>query len=78
VSAARFMPYADALRAAANLFLGAVQSFYRGELRSLLFADEQRAILRRMITSMLAGDVFHDAPTPTWVRFFQERFPSAI
>jgi hypothetical protein len=68
------MPYAKSLRTAADLFLGAVQSFYRGELRGLLFAEGQRPVLRRTITSMLAGDVFHDASAPTWVGFFRERF----
>ena len=74
VSAARFATYAAKLRAAGDLFLGAVQSFYRGELRGLLFAHEQRSTLRKMIISMLAGDVFHDPP-PRWHGYFTERFP---
>jgi hypothetical protein len=74
VSAARFAAYAAQLRAAGDLFLGAVQSFYRGELRGLLFAQEQRSTLRRMIISMLAGDVFHDPPA-RWHGYFAERFP---
>ena len=74
VSAARFATYAAQLRTAGNLFLGAVQSFYRGELRGLLFAQEQRSTLRRMIISMLAGDVFHDPPA-RWHGYFAERFP---
>jgi len=74
VSAARFASYAAGLRAAADLFLGAVQSFYRGELRDLLFAPDQRLTMRRMITSMLAGDVFHDPPA-RWHGYFAERFP---
>jgi flavin-dependent dehydrogenase len=74
VSAARFAPYAAQLRAAGDLFLGAVQSFYRGELRGLLFEREQRTTLRRMVTSMLAGDVFHDPPA-RWHGYFAERFP---
>lgn len=74
VSAARFAPYAAQLRAAGDLFLGAVQSFYRGELRGLLFARDQRITLRRMITSMLAGDVFHDPPA-RWHGYFADRFP---
>jgi flavin-dependent dehydrogenase len=73
----RFAPYVTAIRAATDLFLGAVQSFYRGELRALLFAKEQRSALRKTITSMLAGDVFHDGPTPAlWVSYFRERFPA--
>jgi flavin-dependent dehydrogenase len=74
VSAARFAPYAAALRTAGDLFLGGVQSFYRGELRELLFAPDQRVTMRRMITSMLAGDVFHDTPA-RWHGYFSERFP---
>ena len=75
----RFEPYATSLRAAADLFLGAVQSFYRGDLRALLFAKEQRTALRRTITSMLAGDVFHDGPAPAlWAGYFRERFPAAL
>ena len=74
VSAARFAPYAAQLRAAGDLFLGAVQSFYRGELRGLLFEQDQRSTLRRMIISMLAGDVFHDPPA-RWHAYFSERFP---
>jgi flavin-dependent dehydrogenase len=74
VSAARFASYAAQLRTAGDLFLGAVQSFYRGELRGLLFAQEQRTTLRKMIISMLAGDVFHDPPA-RWHAYFAERFP---
>ncbi|MFO0762712.1 MAG: NAD(P)/FAD-dependent oxidoreductase [Byssovorax sp.] len=75
VSAPRFASYARDLRRAQDLFLGAVQSFYRGELRALLFAQPQRPALRRTITSMLAGDVFHDEPTlPRWAAFVRERF----
>jgi flavin-dependent dehydrogenase len=79
VSASAFADYERAMRSAADLFLGAVQSFYRGELRELLFARDQRSILRRLITSMLAGDVFHDRPDPAlWIGYFRERFPASI
>ena len=75
----RFEPYATSIRAAADLFLGAVQSFYRGDLRGLLFAKDQRTALRRTITSMLAGDVFHDGPAPAlWAGYFRERFPISL
>ncbi len=77
VSAARFDGYVKAVRAATELFLGAVQSFYRGELRDLLFVKPQRTVLRRTITSMLAGDVFHDVP-PIWAAYFHEKFPAAM
>jgi flavin-dependent dehydrogenase len=78
VSAARFMAYAKMMRTAGDLFLGAVQSFYRGDLRGLLFAKGQRPVLRRSITSMLAGDVFHEGTAPAWVGFFREYFPVAL
>ena len=78
VSAARFEDYARSIRAAQDLFLGAVQSFYRGDLRGLLFAKDQRSTLRKTITSMLAGDVFHDPVKPAlWASYFRERFPVA-
>lgn len=77
VSESRFAPYVASIRAATDLFLGAVQSFYRGDLRALLFAKDQRSTLRKTITSMLAGDVFHDGPQPAlWVSYFREKFPA--
>ncbi len=79
VSAARFAEFATSLRKAGDLFLGAVQSFYRGELRNLLFHPEQRPALRKTITSMLAGDVFHDQDLPQlWVSYFREHFPPQL
>lgn len=78
-SAARFAEFAQSLRKAGDLFLGAVQSFYRGELRDLLFHPDQRPALRKTITSMLAGDVFHDQPEPPlWVGYFREHFPPRL
>ena len=78
VSKERFAEYAATLRSAGDLFLGAVQSFYRGDLRQLLFAKDHRPTMRKMITSMLAGDVFHDrAKPPLWVGYFRDRFPAA-
>ncbi|GAC1351416.1 MAG: NAD(P)/FAD-dependent oxidoreductase [Polyangiales bacterium] len=79
VSAARFAPYARSVRNAGELFLGAVQSFYRGELRSLLFSKDQRPALRRTITSMLAGDVFHPHEgAALWVGYFRQHFPPRL
>lgn len=78
VGARAFEGFERTMRTAADLFLGAVQSFYKGELRALLFAQDQRAILRKLITSMLAGDVFHEQDDPArWIGFFRERFPAA-
>ena len=78
VSAAQFAPYAKMMRTAGDLFLGAVQSFYRGDLRGLLFAKNQRPVIRRSITSMLAGDVFHEGTAPAWVGFFRDYFPVTL
>ena len=61
--------YHRTMTRAVGLFLGAVQSTYNGRLRELIFAPERRPLIRRMITSLLAGDVFHsDGDLPVWVR----------
>lgn len=64
-------PTADALaaeqarvRAGVDVFVDAVRAFYRGTLIDLLFAQNRRAVLRRALTSVLAGDVFD--PTARW------------
>lgn len=67
--------YERKVRLGAELFVGAVQHFYDGPLKELVFEEPQREILRRTITSMLAGDVFGDG---AWVRFLRERFPATL
>lgn len=62
------------IRRGADLFLGAVQAFYAGDLTSYLFADPQHPFLRRAITSLLAGDVF-DAEA-RWAGEVRSRFPA--
>ncbi|HVO29335.1 MAG TPA: NAD(P)/FAD-dependent oxidoreductase [bacterium] len=62
------------LRRGADLFLGAVQAFYGGDLTSYLFASPQHPFLRRAITSLLAGDVF-DAEA-RWAGEMRSRFPA--
>lgn len=62
------------LRRGADLFLGAVQAFYAGDLTSYLFADPQHPFLRRAITSLLAGDVFD--PESRWTGEMRSRFPA--
>jgi hypothetical protein len=42
-----------------------VKAFYAGPLVDTLFAPDKREALRRSVTSLLAGDVFHDA---VWIR----------
>jgi hypothetical protein len=48
----------------------AVQSFYAGPLHEHLFVENKHDVLRRSITSLLAGDVFHDA---VWLRDAKRR-----
>jgi hypothetical protein len=61
------------MRAGADLFVGAVQAFYGGELVGYLFAEPQHPFLRKAITSLLAGDVF-DAEA-RWAKEIRARFP---
>jgi flavin-dependent dehydrogenase len=65
------------IRDATSLFLGAVRAFYYGEFREMLFASNQRATLRQVITSILGGDVVHREP-PSWVRFVRGRFDADV
>jgi flavin-dependent dehydrogenase len=73
LSAARFEPWEAGMRAGADLFLGAVQAFYEGDLVSYLFAEPQHPFLRKAITSLLAGDVFEGEAR--WAREMRTRFP---
>lgn len=74
VSRARFESWEREQRSGAELFAGAVQAFYTGDLVTHLFAEPQHPFLRRAITSLLAGDVFdNDA---RWARDMRERFPA--
>ena len=61
------------MRAGADLFLGAVQAFYAGDLALYLFAEPQHPFLRHAITSLLAGDVFDESAR--WTRELRTRFP---
>jgi hypothetical protein len=73
-SGSRFAAWEHTQRAGAELFVGAVQSFYAGDLADYLFAQPQHPFLRRAITSLLSGDVFdQDA---RWAREMRERFPT--
>ncbi len=71
----RFASVERGLRSASAMFLGIVQGNYGGNLREYLFAKHQRTLLRRLITTILSGDVLHD-PVPTWARFMQSHFPA--
>jgi flavin-dependent dehydrogenase len=74
VSRGRFAAWEDYVKRGTDLFVGAVQAFYRGNLIPYLFADPQHPYMRRAITSMLAGDVF-DQDIP-WARDMRTRFPA--
>jgi flavin-dependent dehydrogenase len=75
VAPGRFDAWEREVRRGADLYLGAVQAFYAGDLTDYLFADPQHPFLRRAITTMLAGDVFDD--TAPWARALRSRFPVA-
>ena len=53
------------IRNGAETFILAVQAFYAGPLMEAIFAENKHNALRRSITSLLAGDVFHDS---VWLR----------
>jgi flavin-dependent dehydrogenase len=67
---APLVAWASAMRAASDVFLGAVEAFYAGPLLEYLFIEDKRVALRRSIASLLAGDVFHDA---VWLRETRKR-----
>ncbi len=77
VSRARFALYERSQRRAVEIFVGAVQAFYQKSLIPVLFAPEQRPLMRAMITSILAGDTYHD-DEPRWVREFARRYPASM
>jgi flavin-dependent dehydrogenase len=69
----RFESWEREQRSGADLFVGAVQAFYGGDLTSYLFAQPQHPFLRRAITSLLSGDVFDEGAR--WAREMRDRFP---
>jgi len=77
VSAARWEAHQRQTRQAYETYIGVVQAFYRGDLVDLLFETKKRDMLRKMITSILAGDVFHE-PSPRWLREIERRFPAEL
>jgi flavin-dependent dehydrogenase len=67
----RLAAHAAELRAGVETFVLAVQAFYAGPLVDYLFAEDKHTVLRRSITSLLAGDVWHDS---VWLRDARRRF----
>lgn len=70
---ALFEEWEREMRGGLDLFLGAVQAFYAGDLAEYIFADPQHPFLRRAITSLLAGDVFDRSPP--WRKELAARLP---
>jgi flavin-dependent dehydrogenase len=78
VSRSSFATYEASVRYAVDLFLGVVQGFYAGHFRETLFEANQRATMRKLITSILSGDVFHNERMPPWATFVRERYPAEV
>ncbi len=74
VSRGRFLAWERYIRQGADIFLALVESFYKGMLPPLLFADKPHPYLRRVITSMLSGNVFDEEAR--WLRDARTRFQS--
>ncbi|WP_437951669.1 NAD(P)/FAD-dependent oxidoreductase [Sorangium sp. So ce296] len=77
-SRAAFASYEAEVRYAVDLFLGVVQGFYKGHFRETLFEPNQRPTMRKLITSMLAGDVFHAEKRPQWASFLRQYYPAEV
>jgi flavin-dependent dehydrogenase len=77
VSSARWQAYERLVKRAGETYIGVVQAFYEGSLVELLFETKKRDVMRKMITSVLAGDVFHDEQ-PRWLREVERRFPPKL
>jgi flavin-dependent dehydrogenase len=77
VSPASWEAFERRVKTATETYIGVVQAFYEGPLIELLFDKNQRDMMRRMITSVLAGDVFHD-DKPRWLREVERRYPARL
>ena len=77
VSPASWEAFERRVKTATETYIGVVQAFYDGPLIELLFDENQRDVMRRMITSVLAGDVFHD-DKPRWLREVERRYPARL
>jgi flavin-dependent dehydrogenase len=75
LSRERFRDWEAEMRTGADLFLEMVESFYEGVLSRLFFVDAPHPYVRRVITSLLAGNVFdRDA---RWLRDARKRMARA-
>jgi 2-polyprenyl-6-methoxyphenol hydroxylase-like FAD-dependent oxidoreductase len=66
--------YERMVKKACDTYVGVVQAFYGGGLVELLFETKKRDMMKKLVTSVLAGDVFHEEE-PRWLRELQRRFP---
>jgi flavin-dependent dehydrogenase len=71
VSRARFTDWEARMRSGAGLYITMVSSFYEGLLSRLIFAERPHPYIRRVITSLLAGDVFD--PEARWLADARQR-----
>jgi flavin-dependent dehydrogenase len=67
-----FASWEDGVRRGGALFQMMVESFYRGMLPPLLFADRPHPYLRHVIASLLSGNVFDD--DARWLKDARTRF----
>jgi flavin-dependent dehydrogenase len=77
VSEKRWATVERQIKTATETYIGVVQAFYEGPLIELLFNESKRDMMRRMVTSVLAGDVFHDEK-PRWLREVEKRYPARL
>ena len=73
----RWSSYEQMVKKACDTYVGVVQAFYEGSLVELLFETKKRDMMKKLVTSVLAGDVFHEEE-PRWLREIQRRFPPVL
>jgi flavin-dependent dehydrogenase len=76
-SRSRWVSYEQMAKKACDTYVGVVQAFYQGSLIELLFETKKRDMMKKLVTSVLAGDVFHQEE-PRWLREIQRRFPPVL
>jgi flavin-dependent dehydrogenase len=76
-SRASWASYEGTVKKACDTYVGVVQAFYEGSLVDLLFETKKRDMMRKLVTSVLAGDVFHE-DEPRWLKEMQRRFPPVL
>src|SRR5262249_52751136 len=77
VSRARFASYERRQRRAVEIFVRAVQASSQKILIPPPFSPDKRPLMRAIVTSILAGDTYHDEE-PRWVREFARMYPARL